>query len=129
MKCRRARSRSWPEVEAEPKRKPRLSDERLKDASLRRTMRNRYLLGAGLSVALFLSAAIRTSAQDGQAQIRVNVNLVQLNVAVTDHDGKYITGLKPEDFVVSEDKIPQKIATFEEGSERTPTAEDSPAEE
>jgi Ca-activated chloride channel family protein len=92
-------------------------------------MRNRYLLGAGLSVALFLSAAIRTSAQDGQAQIRVNVNLVQLNVAVTDHDGKYITGLKPEDFVVSEDKIPQKIATFEEGSERTPTAEDSPAEE
>lgn len=88
-------------------------------------MRNRYLLGAGL-FALFLGAAIRTSAQDGQAQIRVNVNLVQLNVAVTDHDGKYVTGLRPEDFAISEDKIPQKIATFEEGSERTATVEDTP---
>jgi Ca-activated chloride channel homolog len=41
--------------------------------------------------------------------------LVQLNVAVTDRKGNYITGLKPENFLVSEDRIPEKIATFEEG--------------
>src|SRR6201988_5422349 len=49
--------------------------------------------------------------------LRVNVVLVQLNVAVTDEKGNYVTGLRPEDFSVTEDKIPQKISTFEESSE------------
>jgi VWFA-related protein len=56
-----------------------------------------------------------TRAQDQSSRIFVNVVLVQLNVAVTDHKGNYITGLRPENFLVSEDKIPEKIATFEEG--------------
>ena len=30
--------------------------------------------------------------------LRVNVVLVQLNVAVTDDKGNYVTGLRPEDF-------------------------------
>jgi VWFA-related protein len=49
--------------------------------------------------------------------LRVNVVLVQLNVAVTDQKGNYVTGLRPEDFSVTEDKIPQKVSTFEESSE------------
>ncbi|HEY5054803.1 MAG TPA: VWA domain-containing protein [Acidobacteriaceae bacterium] len=57
----------------------------------------------------------RASAQDGQAPIQVNVVLVQLSVAVTDSKGNYVSGLKPEDFAISEDKIPEKAATFEEG--------------
>jgi Ca-activated chloride channel family protein len=61
----------------------------------------------------------RTAAQEDEPHIRVNVDLVQLNVAVTDNKGNYITGLRPEDFVVTEDKIPEKIATFEEGNEPT----------
>jgi VWFA-related protein len=56
----------------------------------------------------------RTAAQDDPSHLRVNVVLVQLNVAVTDDKGNYVTGLKPEDFSVTEDKIPQKISTFEE---------------
>jgi VWFA-related protein len=60
----------------------------------------------------------RTAAQD-DSRILVNVVLVQLNVAVTDRKGNYISGLKPEDFAIAEDKIPQKIATFEEGNEPT----------
>jgi len=48
--------------------------------------------------------------------LRVNVSLVLLNVAVTDNKGNYVTGLKPEDFQVSEDGIAQKIATFGEGN-------------
>src|SRR5215469_12522740 len=60
----------------------------------------------------------RISAQD-DSRIHVNVVLVQLNIAVTDRNGNYISGLKPEDFVITEDKIPEKIATFEEGNEPT----------
>jgi VWFA-related protein len=40
-----------------------------------------------------------------------------LNVAVTDVKGNYITGLRPSDFAIVEDSIPQKLATFGEGNE------------
>jgi VWFA-related protein len=58
-----------------------------------------------------------TAAQDDPMHLRVNVVLVQLNVAVTDDKGNYVTGLRPEDFAVTEDKIPQKVSTFEESSD------------
>jgi VWFA-related protein len=58
----------------------------------------------------------RFAAQDSGMRLRVRVNLVQLNVAVTDSKGNYITGLRPEDFVIMEDKVPQKLNTFEEGN-------------
>ncbi len=41
--------------------------------------------------------------------------MVQLNVAVTDNKGNYVTGLRPENFEIVEDGIHQKIATFGEG--------------
>src|SRR5262249_1898214 len=44
-------------------------------------------------------------------------NLVLLNVAVTDNKGHYVTGLRPSDFEIFEDNIPQKIASFAEGNE------------
>src|SRR5215472_8766493 len=49
--------------------------------------------------------------------IHVAVDLVQLNVAVTDNKGNYITGLRPGDFTILEDGIAQKAATFAEGNE------------
>jgi hypothetical protein len=58
------------------------------------------------------------SAQDEKPpNFHVVVDLVQLNVAVTDNKGNYVTGLKPSDFVLSEDGIRQKIATFGEGNQ------------
>jgi VWFA-related protein len=57
------------------------------------------------------------AAQEIEPHIRVTVDLVQLNVAVTDNKGNYITGLRPQDFAISEDTIPQKLATFGEGNE------------
>ena len=62
-------------------------------------------------------AGARHAAQDVPLNIRVNVVLVQLNVAVTDSNGNYVTGLRPEDFSIVEDKIPQKVSTFEESKE------------
>jgi VWFA-related protein len=47
---------------------------------------------------------------------RVVVNMVQLNVAVTDKNGNYVTGLHPEDFAIAEDGIAEKMATFAEGN-------------
>jgi Ca-activated chloride channel family protein len=59
------------------------------------------------------------SSQDNQSDIRVIVNMVQLNVAVTDNKGNYITSLHPSDFTIAEDGINQKLATFGEGDEPT----------
>jgi VWFA-related protein len=47
---------------------------------------------------------------------RVKVDMVVLTFTVTDNKDRYITGLKPKDFRVLEDGIPQKIATFAEGN-------------
>lgn len=49
--------------------------------------------------------------------IHVTVNMVQLNVAVTDKKGNYITSLQPKDFAIYEDGILEKPATFAEGNE------------
>ncbi len=73
-------------------------------------------IGAGLSALLFVAGAPPFAAQDEGTHLRVTVNLVQLNVAVTDSKGNYISGLHPENFEITEDKIPQRIATFEEGN-------------
>lgn len=59
------------------------------------------------------------AAQEDATKIHVDVNMVQLNVAVMDSKGNYVTGLQPVDFVVTEDGIPQKVATFGEGNEAT----------
>src|SRR5258708_23239971 len=55
--------------------------------------------------------------QQGKNVFRVDVDLVQVNVAVTDGHGHYLTGLRPSNFVVSEDGISEKISTFAEGNE------------
>jgi Ca-activated chloride channel family protein len=57
------------------------------------------------------------SASDTDRVFRVNVDMVQLNVAVIDRKGNYVTGLRPTDFAIVEDSIPQKLATFEEGNQ------------
>ena len=68
-------------------------------------------------LALGSIAGGRARAQDDASHISVRVVLVELDVAVTDSKGNYIRGLKPEDFVIVEDKIPEKMATFEEGNQ------------
>jgi len=76
----------------------------------------KMVLALGMIFILLPSPASWISAQEGSSHIRVVVNLVQLNVAVTDKNGNYITGLKPENFSITEDGIPQKLASFAEGN-------------
>jgi VWFA-related protein len=77
----------------------------------------RCSLLAGLLLAVGYGAGAGVAAQEAEPQIHVVVNMVQLNVAVTDHKGNYITGLRPQDFVITEDQIPQTMATFGEGNQ------------
>lgn len=82
-------------------------------------MAKRHLLILPALVTLFFVGDRYTGAQDDSTNIRVNVDLVQLNVAVTDSKGNYVSGLGPENFAITEDKIPERLATFEEGNEGT----------
>jgi Ca-activated chloride channel family protein len=65
---------------------------------------------------LFASDGAGVKAQENP-DLHVVVTLVQLNVAVTDKKGNYITGLNPKDFAIAEDGITEKVATFAEGNE------------
>lgn len=79
-------------------------------------MMKKYFLLLCLLAIPFSGGGAGAAAQDDASRIRVSVVLVQLNVAVTDNKGNYISGLGPEDFAITEDKIPEKTATFEEGN-------------
>lgn len=83
-------------------------------------MPGKSIVSVAVCAALFLLLAVggrQPAAQEGNSRIFVNVVLVQLNVAVTDKKGNYVRGLKPSDFLVTEDNIPESISSFEEGGE------------
>lgn len=69
-----------------------------------------------LSSFLFLIlvvSAIAISAQD--APIRVDTDLVTVNVTITDKNGKFVEGLKQEQFEVYDNRIKQQIEHFTAG--------------
>src|ERR1700726_3600516 len=61
--------------------------------------------------------------------LHVVVNKGQLNVAVTDKKGNYVTGLRPKDFAIIEDGITEKVATFAEGNEPAHSLAEPPGPE
>ena len=82
-------------------------------------MAKRFLLFLVVISAFLFGSVSRWPSQEDETSIHVEVDMVQLNVAVMDSKGNYVTGLKPSDFAVTEDGIPQKVATFGEGNEAT----------
>ncbi len=101
-------------------------------------MRKRGLLLLWVVVTAFSGAPVWMAAQENKPdeyRMAVDVDMVQLNVAVTDSKGNYLTGLRPSDFGILEDGIREKIATFGEENEvprrlagLTPVAGSPPAE-
>src|SRR5579885_3737310 len=81
-------------------------------------MAKRYfaLLAVVVAILALSAAAVRLSAQQDGTRFHISVDLVQLNVAVTDNKGNYVTGLKPSDFIITEDGIQEKLAFFGEGN-------------
>lgn len=78
-------------------------------------------------IGLFVSAQADVIAQS-DPNIHVVVNMVQLNVAVTDKKGNYVTDLTPKDFAILEDGISEKAATFAEGNGPTRRLDEFAAE-
>jgi Ca-activated chloride channel homolog len=89
---------------------------------------SRWLAWACLGL-LVCWAQLAPAQQHVDSPIHVTVDLVQLNVAVTDGRGNYVTGLQPGDFAILEDGIPQQVATFAEGNEPTRKLANAPAPE
>jgi Ca-activated chloride channel homolog len=76
----------------------------------------KYFLLLCFFLTSFSGGGAGAAAQEDSSRIRVSVVLVQLNIAVTDNKGNYVSGLRPEDFLITEDKIPEKTSTFEDGN-------------
>ncbi|HKQ99367.1 MAG TPA: VWA domain-containing protein [Pyrinomonadaceae bacterium] len=87
-----------------------------------RTALRAFLNGLAALLAIFLLfiSAQAQEAQDDDDVVRVNTDLVVVNVTVTDASGKYARGLSRADFKLTEDGREQRISTF--GAEETPFA-------
>src|SRR5205085_41363 len=57
-------------------------------------------------------AAQQPPAPSDEEVVRITANLVQLDVVVTDRDGRQVTDLQPSDFQILEDGHPQQITHF-----------------
>ena len=68
------------------------------------------------AAATLLSCSLLWLAAQEKPTFHVKVDMVVLSFTVTDNKGHYVTGLKPGEFKVTEDTIPEKIATFSEGN-------------
>ncbi|MDT4953680.1 MAG: hypothetical protein QOJ02_1818 [Acidobacteriota bacterium] len=58
------------------------------------------------------SPAPQQNPPDEDEVVRVTTNLVQVDVTVTDRDGRQVTDLRPEEFEVFEDGRPQTLSNF-----------------
>lgn len=90
------------------------SSSRNTEAQERRLVRTRWMW-AGAAVLLGAAAVALLAAQE--TTLHLNVKLVSVFVNVTDRNGAIVGGLTKNDFAVSEDGRPQKIAVFEKVSE------------
>ncbi len=75
-------------------------------------------LAVGLMLIFFI---LPTAAQQGDKAIKLESNLVTVDVTITDRDGNFIRNLKPEDFTIYQDDRPQKLDFFEANEEATLT--------
>ncbi len=80
-------------------------------------------LMAGLAAAVAV-LSVATSAQErptGQGfSFKTGVDLVNVSVTVTDGNGRFVSGLKKDDFIVYEDGKPQEVAQFD--ADRVPVS-------
>ena len=74
--------------------------------------RSRLLIGAVVLVALCTGAWALAQDTSGRYQFRVTVDLISLNVTVTDTRNRFVTDLLQEDFNLYEDGISQEVTVF-----------------
>ena len=79
----------------------------------------KLILRIGVVAAVAAAGVLLWAQETKQPVFRVKVDMVVLSFTITDSKGKYVNNLKPKDFKILEDGIPQKMATFAEGN-KTP---------
>ena len=80
--------------------------------------RPRYLILGWHILAFLLLSATTASGQDTQPDvIRVYSNLVSVPVIVSDRDGRYIPGLRKENFTLLDNNLEQKLSYFDAAEE------------
>ena len=77
-------------------------------------------LAAAIAAIALLSLAPARAQQSQGFSFRTGVDLINVTVTVTDNQGRFVSGLKPEDFEVYEDGKLQTISQFD--SERVPVS-------
>ena len=75
-----------------------------------------WVLTAALAAGTLAAVDIVKAQEALSSLFRVEVDLVVLNVTVTDRRGRYIKDLKPAQFRIFEDGVPQQVASFGEGN-------------
>src|SRR3984957_6612909 len=76
-------------------------------------LRRRLNKTLALMLALALIEAPLSSQQNSDYTLRVESELVLVNVTVKDKSGNIIANLKPEDFTILEDNKAQKVVSFD----------------
>ena len=81
----------------------------------------RVAIAAGLGVLATLGVSARQERPTGQGfSFKTGVELVSVSATVTDAGGRFVSGLRREDFVVTEDGQPQNVSQFD--AERVPVS-------
>src|ERR1044072_1461107 len=83
-------------------------------------MKPRFVIGVLAVMMVTAGGSLRGQQAQPQAQppqqpqitFRAEVNYVEVDTRVLDKDGKFVSGLKPEDFQVLENGRPQKVTSF-----------------
>ena len=72
-------------------------------------------------ICVLMLLAMTARAQEPQEDVlKIKSNLVNIDVIAKDKKGKYISDLKPEDFIITENGVPQKIEFFDAPLSRKP---------
>ena len=94
-------------------------------------MNTSRLVSTVLATVIIWSTPIVMLPQDrkkpNQDQIKLKTELVQIDVLVTDKDGKAVSGLKREDFELLDNNKPQPITHFSYEESKPDRVKDSPA--
>jgi VWFA-related protein len=68
-------------------------------------------------IVLLLAAVVSPLSILSQTPLRVNVDLTNVSFSVADRTGRFVTGLKQDDFTVEEDGVNQEISRFSRENE------------
>jgi VWFA-related protein len=71
------------------------------------------LVAVLLALVLLCAASPSQQQQQSDYVFHAESDLVLVNVTVRDKNGKFVPGMKPEDFTILEDNKPQKIVSFD----------------